>query len=178
MKKLIAILLSLTFVLSFSVVAIATTLDNTTSFTTKDVTAKYVAGTDGDTVYSIDIEWGAMSFTYNQGSNGTWDPSTHKYTNSIEPGWSPTSETANVVTVTNHSNSNIKCNISFSTEEKFSFVTGTLSNPSISLPTAENKDKDDTSLTQTSTLTLSGTPKSSFDDMFVIIGTLKIELQT
>ena len=75
MKKLIAILLSLTFILSVSVFAVAVTLTSDTSYETKDVQAMYVPATSTDKIYSVDIQWGAMTFNYNQGGGGTWDPS-------------------------------------------------------------------------------------------------------
>ena len=66
-----------------------------------DVTGTYAEGTSSIPVYSVDIAWEGLSFTYNGGNEGTWNPDTHQYDGSTEPGWA---DDEGVITITNHSN--------------------------------------------------------------------------
>lgn len=114
MKKLIAILLSLTFVLSVS--AFAITINDSD---TRDVYATYQEASAADIVYSIDITWGDMHFNYKESSNGTWDPVTLKYTDSTVEGWYPANEAtetslaSNEIKIVNRSNANVSCSFEF-----------------------------------------------------------------
>lgn len=84
---------------------------NTTGDTTAKVYAKYIKS--DDTVYQVDINWGSMVFTYNEGSRGTWDPKTHTYKDDgVEEGWTY-EEGANEITVTNHSNATVTVEVEF-----------------------------------------------------------------
>lgn len=60
--------------------------------------------TTPERVYSIDVAWGSMDFTYN--GQKSWNPSTHKYDGEGTGNWH-CDENANTVTVTNHSNADI-----------------------------------------------------------------------
>ena len=40
-----------------------------------DVQAKYANGTDTPDVYSVNVVWGAMQFTYSAAGTRVWDPS-------------------------------------------------------------------------------------------------------
>lgn len=117
MKKLIALVLALTLVLSAT--AFAATLDNDTKTTTKDVTAKYVAGKKAETVYSVGITWEDLSFTYHGLTEGTWDADTHKYTGTITEGWD---ESKGTITVTNHSNTAITVTPSYKASDDYEAV--------------------------------------------------------
>lgn len=127
MKKLIAILLSLTFILSVSVYA--ATIENSTGTDSRTVTATYQAATDS-TVYSIDITWGDMKFNYKEASNGTWNPDTLKYDNPNAEGWVPanpssdTSLASNEVEIVNRSNANINCGFTFTADESCTEING------------------------------------------------------
>lgn len=114
MKKLIAILLSLTFILSVS--AFAITINNSD---TRDVYATYQEASAADIVYSIDITWGDMSFTYKEASTGTWDPISLQYVSQDSAGWFPTnmannnSVASNEIKIINRSNANVSCTFEF-----------------------------------------------------------------
>ena len=74
--------LALTFLLIFSLVTVTAFATNdkieaTGGTATKAVKASYSAGAGGGTVYSVDITWGNMEFTYSAGSGSTWNPATH-----------------------------------------------------------------------------------------------------
>ena len=77
-----------------------------------DLTLDYTIGTPVETiVYSIDIVWDDLSFTYDAGTT-TWNPNTHAYDSAGDAAsWS---DAGGKVTVTNHSNAaivvNVKCN--------------------------------------------------------------------
>ena len=166
MKKLIAILLSLTFVLSVSVLAAST--DPSSQSSSKEVKATYSTSTGAPT-YSVDIAWGSMEFVYS--TTGKWNPATHDYDTNSAGTWSWT-EGANVVTITNHSDAEINCAIAF--EPAIDNITGTISTKSLTLPSAVNKDLNDTSIKGTSTLTLSGKPNNTSAEETV--GTISVSI--
>ncbi len=62
--------------------------------------------TASTTVYSVDIAWGSMAFTYTAGNKGTWNPATYEYEGASEGVWS-CEEGANAITVTNRSNAEV-----------------------------------------------------------------------
>ena len=103
MKKLTALLLAVMLVMTMSTTAFAATITTAGGYNSADVTGTYVTGSAGSTVYSVDIVWGSMAFTYTGASEGTWNPATHTYYDATEAGWS-CEDGANKITVTNHSN--------------------------------------------------------------------------
>ncbi len=71
------------------------------------------------TIYSVDVEWGAMTFEYEKNS---WDPKEHKqiegrgwlvYDNVAEEALTATQDAINKVTITNHSNAAVKAQLSY-----------------------------------------------------------------
>ena len=52
-----------------------------------EVTGSYVAGSEAEVVYSVNIVFGAMSFVYTDIGEGDWDPNTHTYGDAIQPGY-------------------------------------------------------------------------------------------
>lgn len=146
MKKTLALLLTLSMVLSLAIVpaAAASTTNNITTIggtATHDVTATYrtssSGSTGGSTVYSVDITWGDMAFTYTAGSAGTWDPNTHSLTGGTGGAWAPDTSDGNKITVTNHSNAGVTASLTYTAETAFSDITGIFSKASLSLATAE-----------------------------------------
>ncbi len=109
---------------------------NTTEVGTyKDPTINVLGFTEDTTIYSVDVEWGAMTFQYEKSQ---WDPETHLETNGR--GWmvydtekqSPlpddTQNAINCVTVTNHSNAGVYAALSYAgmqEDEDYSKITGT-----------------------------------------------------
>ena len=151
--------LALTFLLIFSLVTVTafaadtTTINGASRTATKDVTASYRSSAGGGTVYSVDITWGSMEFTYSEGSGTTWDPATHQYNSGGAGVWS---NSGNTVTVTNHSNAQVTANLAYTSETEFAGISGSFGNKStMTLATAdgttvENAPKD------TAELNLSG----------------------
>lgn len=186
MKKTLALLLTLAMVLSLAIVpaAAATTTNNITTIggtATHDVTATYrtssSGSTGGGTVYSVDITWGDMAFTYTAGSAGTWNPSTHSVTGGTGGtggAWAPDTPDGNKITVTNHSNAGITATLTYTAETAFSGITGTFSNTSLSLATAEGTTVANAPSGYT-TLSLAGALASSTADSSKI-GTITVTL--
>ena len=97
----------------------------------KGVQAVYSDVSTKDTVYSVDVAWGAMEFTYTKTGENVWNPDTHQYTESDAGTWSAN---GNTITVTNHSNVALNANLSESLEKGLS---GHFDNVQLSLPSAE-----------------------------------------
>ena len=100
----------------------ATQDDPSKSTTDIDVQAQTTGG--GDIVYSVKIDWGAMKFEYDYGSQ--WDPATHKYiagnTGKAGGGWNTTNYLNginNKITVTNDSNFPINADFSYENATQF-----------------------------------------------------------
>lgn len=168
MKKMIAPALALTLCLCMGTTVLAAGLGEQDPI---DVKAKYNDAATTPTVYSVDLTWDDMTFTYNASGTRTWDPDTHTYTDSTTSGWSKT--TADV-TATNHSNAQVT--VSFQYEGKGDTgVTGSMSKDSFTLA-AGVENKPDEAASDTSTLTISGTPNSSVTAEGVTVGTITVTI--
>lgn len=103
------------------------TTDATTNITdangsdSHDVYVTYQEGASSPTIYSVDIVWESMEFTYTAASKGTWDPETHDYTNKQDASWSFAN---NKITVTNHSNADVNTSFSYTPAANFGAVNG------------------------------------------------------
>lgn len=85
-------------------------LEDNNNILATDVKGKYTDGSD-DIVYKIDIEWGAMEFTFNK--HQKWDPENHEYTDeiTIRLDESAYENGNNEIVVTNHSNAGVRVNM-------------------------------------------------------------------
>lgn len=92
------------------------TLSDIGSNSSRDVNATYVAGAPLATVYSVDVTWGSMDFTFTDASKGIWNPATHTMDNAVVAAWS-WEDNANLIKVTNHSNAAVNAILSFGTSE-------------------------------------------------------------
>ena len=130
-KKLFAVGLAAALICVMTIPAFAEADNKTISGLTDSasfaVTGTYVAGGSAATVYSVDISWGSMDFTYTGASAGTWTPSTHTYDGSTEGQWN-CDEGANVITVKNHSNAEVTVNFAYASAENYSGIKGDFSN--------------------------------------------------
>ena len=105
MKKLFSLLLVVVMMACLATAAFAADEDGvgTGSYST-DVTGNYVAGTTASgTVFSVDITWTNMSFTYHAEQAPVWDVDSHSYSEATPAYW----EGEGTITVTNHSNAKI-----------------------------------------------------------------------
>lgn len=115
-------------------------------------------------VSNVDITWGAMDFTYQEGQ---WQPSSHSY---VGGGWIANDD-SNTFTITNNGDSAVTAHMSYATERtdisgKFSDGT-TVANEM----TAEIEAKK----SQTSHLILEGKPSEEMDKLK--IGTVTVTLE-
>ena len=84
MKKILTLMLSLALLCVMAVPAMAAdTIDRKGGSTSADVKGTYVPGSGTATVYSVDIAWGSLEFTYTDASKGTWNPENHSYDGAV-----------------------------------------------------------------------------------------------
>ena len=106
--------------------------------------ATYQEAEKPDTIYSVDIDFGDMKFTYTAPSKGTWDAENGEYVVSTEAEWS--SDT-NDITVTNKSNAPITAKFQYEPLDGFDNVGGNFLNADKTTVTdpVELKSADDSS---------------------------------
>lgn len=127
---------------------------------TKEVKATYYTDDKADTVYSVDIAWGDMQYKYTVSTEGTWNPSTHKFDGASETGNWSCDTGANQVTVTNHSNAAVKAEFDYEAEGEYKGITGSFDGSTVNLATAEGTEVLNAPKA-TSTLSLSGALKKN-----------------
>lgn len=176
MKKIIAAALALTMTLGMSTSAFAAegSVDGagTGAQDPINVTAKYNDGTTTQTVYSVDLTWDDMIFTYNESGTRTWNPDTHTYTESTTSGWDKTTAS---VTATNHSNAAVTVKFDY-TPQGATGVNASMSKDSFKLAAGvENKPNE--AATDSSILTITGTPNNSVTAEGVTIGTITVTIE-
>lgn len=177
MKKLIATALALTMTLSLSTTALAGGNVDGAGLGSQvpiDVTAKYNDGATEPTVYSVDLTWEDMTFTYNESGTRIWDPDTHTYTDTTSAGWDKyTAE----VTATNHSNAPVTVSFTY-TPQGTTGVTASMTKLSFTLAAGVVNYPDDAA-TDSSLLTIKGdtTPNSSVTAEGVTIGTITVTIE-
>ena len=113
MKKIVTTAAALAMAATLSLTAFAAGNGKLeTNNATKDITvnAQYSNTVTEAEVISVDITWGAMSFTYSESGSKTWDPSDHTYEDNSTTGWVAS---GNTITVTNHSNVDVKANFTY-----------------------------------------------------------------
>jgi hypothetical protein len=148
MKKTVAILLTLTLVLSLAIPAFAAESDS------RDVTAKYEkTEIGGDDIRSFELSWGDLTFTYAETVEKTWNVNTHDYDEEVTGGW--TKDSADI-TVTSHSNVELKVTMTVaSVEDTGVEVTVEGGTGTLEAATPENVNN---APTITGTVKVSGTP--------------------
>lgn len=177
MKKVTAAALAVSMAMSMAVSAGAaenTNADNGKKpgeNSTIEVQAK-VNSNPKDTIYSVDLTWDSMVFTYTNNVKYTWNPTTHRYDES-ENGGSWDKSSANI-TGTNHSNAAVNVGFAFAAENGFagSFKYNNAGTSSISLNAGEEGKPQDAD-SKTVTFELSTMPSLSKDAK---IGTITISI--
>ena len=139
MKKKTALVLTLAMVFSLAPLSAYADMITTGGGTAShDVTATYRAdssGGAGGKVYSVDITWGDMAFTYTAEA-GIWDPATHKTTDAEGGVWTVDKDGGNTITVTNHSNTGVTAAFSYAAASGFEGISGSFDKESLALKTA------------------------------------------
>lgn len=172
MKKLLVMILVLLILAApVTVFAAENTITNENGSHNIDVQAKYTNGTTTPDVYSVNVTWGAMQFTYSASGTREWNPSTHQYTDNTTAGWSAS---GNTVTVTNHSNKDVNVTFTYAKASGFDGVNGAFSVDSDTLAAGAegNVAGADSVITE---LTLSGTLASTVTE-FTKIGSITVSL--
>lgn len=136
-----------------------------------DVTAKYESSTVTPAVYSVDIQWTGMTFTYSQENTKIWNAANHSYETTSVGSWDKTTAT---VTVTNHSNANVRVDVSYTAIDGTG-IAGSLSNATAVL-NAGVEGNYEAADAITTTLTISGTPKDSVTAEGMKVGTIKVTI--
>ena len=115
---------------------------------------------EAPTVYSVDVSWGSMEFTYTDGAvSKTWDPSTHQYTESVGEGSWSNQDGANKVTVTNRSNKALTATVEATTLDSYAGITAKADKASLSLADASidaTTTKPGHPSTESTTISLTG----------------------
>lgn len=110
-----------------------------------------------DVVYSVDVAWNDLSFTYDEGKL-SWNPEDHDYTKADpEAYWS---DGEGFVTVTNHSNAKVAVTVSFDDANANDTVDIEVANDSFTLESAVGKQGQDGD-SDVAALTAKGTPTAS-----------------
>lgn len=169
MKKATALILALILVMSLSTSALAATI--TTGDQNIDVKGKYLDNTKTPTVYSVDVSWGAMQFTYTESGAMTWDPANHTYTDSTSGSWTAN---GNTVTVTNHSNAEVTATFVFEALDDYNDITGKFDVESEKLD-AGVENGYDAADSVTAKLTLEGELAETVTD-YTKIGTITVKI--
>ena len=148
MKKIIAATLALT--LSMSMGNLVYAVEDKSA----DIKATYQAGKENtDTVYSVDVKWGSLEYTYSSGVTKSWDPTTLKYKETSGTSSWTCQQGADQITVTNNSNADITASLTYGKTD--SNITGTFTNSKIGLKSAEGTNVGE-SPSETTTLSLKG----------------------
>ena len=177
MKKLIATALALTMTLSLSTTALAAGNVNGAVVGSQepiDVTAKYNDSTADPIVYSVDLTWEDMTFTYNESGTRTWDPDTHTYTDTTSAGWDKITA---AVTATNHSNTEVTVSFTYTPQGDTGVIASMSKSSFILAAGVENWPND--AATNSSLLTIDGNskPNSSVTAEGVTIGTITVTIK-
>ena len=148
MKKIIAATLALT--LSMSMGNLVYAVEDKSA----EIKATYQAGKENtDTVYSVDVKWGSLEYTYSSSVTKSWDPTTLKYKETSGTSSWTCQDGADQITVTNNSNADITASLAY--DKIDSNITGTFTNSKIGLKSAEGTNVGE-SPSETTTLSLKG----------------------
>lgn len=110
--------------------------DGTGSYSA-EVKGTYQPGGSGAVVYSVDIAWIDMNFTYTGAGEGTWNPETHQYEGGTEASWTDSNAS---VTVINHSNAAVTVTASFEALPGYETTSMTFGNNGATVATAEGTE--------------------------------------
>ena len=178
MKKKLALVLTLAMVFSLAPLsAYADTITGLGGTASCDVKATYVAGSSGGaggTVYSVDIVWGDMAFTYTEGA-GRWNPATHQTTGAGGGVWKATTPDGNKIKVTNHSNAAVTATFSYAAATGYGDISGSFDKATLNLATAvdtevSNAPNDTAALTLTGALASTVTTSTKIGTITVTLG--------
>lgn len=159
-KKALTLCVATILGLSSGTVAMAEPITITSAGGTDShaVYGTYQPEDEAKTVYSVDVSWGSMEFTYTDGAvTKTWNPSTHQYSESVGKGSWSNQDGANKVTVTNRSNKALTATVA--TSVSYAGITAKVDTASLRLADASSGASTTvagTASTASTTISLSG----------------------
>lgn len=153
----------------------AGTAENGANGGSHNVTAEYQPGATGSPVYSVDITWGTLQFTYTDSPKGTWNPNTHQYDKAEEAKWSCASGD-NVITITNHSNVSVTATASYTPASGYETIKMIFNNNTITLATADNGTNGAAGEPTSGTITVMPEGKLQQNNNILVIGTITISI--
>lgn len=172
MKKIISLILTLVMVMSLSVTAFAAEGVGNGGIDSANVKGTY-KGTAASTVYSVDISWAGLEFTYNGAYEGEWNPITHSYDNATEAGWA---EGEGTITVTNHSNTAITAVPTYNAATGYESAGMAFSATSLTVATADNGVDGAAGTAVTGTISVTPTGTLPEGTSGAVIGTITIKV--
>lgn len=158
-KKFASIVLAMALVLSLGSTAFAASPDTVTTVPGQNGDTINVTGSMADnqsiaTVYSVDIAWEDLTFTYTIDGTAQWNPADHSYSGQTSKTWSA----GKTVTVTNHSNAGVNVALAFNKADNAAQLgdyNGTFNTTNYAL-TAGVEGQRENAPSQVSTLSMSG----------------------
>lgn len=162
MKRLIPIALTIAMLASTS--AFAAEVNNDAGTDTAVVKATLVEGRDASPiVYSVEIEWETMEFTYYEESAATWNPSTLKYDTGYQAeGWDPSDKAS--VTISNSSNTDILATFTYEANAGYESAKMNFTANELYVASADDGNGTGSVKTGTSTVTPGGKLESAADN--------------
>lgn len=174
MKKLFSLVLALALLLSLSVPAFAAEITPNGNNASADVNGTYVAGAESDIVYSVDIAWEGLNFTYTDSSKGTWNPTNHAYENGTAASWSGTGN----ITVTNHSNDGIVVIPAYMQEEAYKDASMNFDATALTVASADNGEGEEgAGAAKSGTITVTPTGSLPAGTSETKIGTITLTIE-
>lgn len=174
-KKIFAFFIAAAMISGMTSTAFATSVDGSNPSSTSDVKATYVQGSASDTIYSVDVVWGNMEFTYTAPEEGTWNPNTHTYDGAGTNGVWSYEDGANIIKMVNHSNTAASAKVTYNTGADYQEISGTFEKSTLSTLTAVGTEYK-SAPSDSTTLSLSGALKESTEQ--VTVGTVTLTLDT
>ena len=171
MKKTATAILALMLIAAQAVTASAETVTGKNGSKSIDVKAKYTSGITTPDVYSVDVTWGKMEFTYSAAGTREWDSATHTYIDKTSASWNAD---GNDVTVVNHSNKDVNVNFAYASDSGYNGINGDFDTSSKTLNAGEEGNPDSADKV-TAKPNLSGTLSNTVAK-FTKVGSITISL--
>lgn len=173
MNKGIALFMSFIIISTLALGQYNTTYADTISSYSKEVKGKVIYKDTGPPVYSVDVSWGAMNFTYITTVTPVWNEATHVYDDTYLSEWKAE---GNTIRLTNHSNADVKANFRYIKLPQYNNVFGIFNQTGVmKLPSADGKAIGDRELTGTRELILIGKIDNQLNG-YTTVGNIKIEI--
>lgn len=168
MKKLISLAMALVMAATLCVPAFAEEPNGGTGNYTADVTGSFVEGwEEGGIIYSVDIQWDGLAFTYHEKRGPVWDPEKLSYSETSPAYW----EGEGTITITSKSNAVVKATPSFRAADTYSDTSMSFSHNVLRLASAA-----DTNTAQVATITVTPSGSLAQCDDNSVIGTITLSI--